>query len=52
MQLILMSPGAGDFIDFGTSGAFDPNSKVWDDAKESDIKLISKDMFNGPSDVV
>ncbi|KAF2445320.1 NAD(P)-binding protein [Karstenula rhodostoma CBS 690.94] len=43
--------GGGNFIDFGTSGNFNTDSKVWNDAKEDDIKAIHKDMFNGQSDV-
>jgi hypothetical protein len=43
--------GAGNFIDFGTSGNFNPESKVWNDANEEDIKAIHKDMFNGQSDI-
>ncbi|KAJ4347150.1 uncharacterized protein N0V89_011088 [Didymosphaeria variabile] len=43
--------GAGNFIDFGTSGKFNSESKVWNDAKEEDIKAIHKEMFNGQSDV-
>ncbi|KAF4972707.1 hypothetical protein FSARC_772 [Fusarium sarcochroum] len=43
--------GGGNFIDFGTSGNFNPDSKVWNDASEDDIKAIHKDMFNGQSDV-
>ncbi|KAL5422816.1 hypothetical protein PMIN04_004430 [Paraphaeosphaeria minitans] len=43
--------GGGNFIDFGTSGNFNPNDKVWNDAKEEHIKAIRKDMFNGQSDV-
>lgn len=44
--------GAGNFIDFGTSGNFNSESKVWNDAKEEDIKAIHKDMFNGQSDTL
>ncbi|KAI1317715.1 hypothetical protein F5Y16DRAFT_419476 [Xylariaceae sp. FL0255] len=44
--------GGGNFIDFGTTGAFNPESKVWDDSKVDDIKAIHKDMFNGQSDTV
>ncbi|KAF5003993.1 hypothetical protein FDECE_9493 [Fusarium decemcellulare] len=44
--------GAGNFIDFGTSGNFNPESKVWNDAREEDIKAIHKDMFNGQSDTL
>lgn len=43
--------GAGNYIDFGTSGNFNPESKVWNDDKEEDIRMISKEMFNGASDV-
>ncbi|KIL90753.1 hypothetical protein FAVG1_06489 [Fusarium avenaceum] len=43
--------GAGNFIDFGTSGNFNPDSKVWNDASEEDIRAIHRDMFNGQSDV-
>ncbi|KAI1840778.1 hypothetical protein JX265_012937 [Neoarthrinium moseri] len=43
--------GAGNFIDFGTSGNFNPSSKVWNDDNEDDIKHINNDMFNGRSDV-
>ncbi|KAL1595202.1 hypothetical protein SLS60_009890 [Paraconiothyrium brasiliense] len=43
--------GAGNFIDFGTSGNFNTESKVWNDSKQEDIKAITKDMFNGKSDV-
>ncbi|KAK4938465.1 hypothetical protein LTR10_021094 [Elasticomyces elasticus] len=43
--------GTGNFIDYGTTGNFNPESKVWNDANEEDIKLINKDMFNGPTDV-
>ncbi|KAF2720602.1 NAD(P)-binding protein [Polychaeton citri CBS 116435] len=44
--------GAGNFIDFGTSGNFNPDSKVWNDDREDDIRLVNKDMFNGQSDTV
>ncbi|KAI1050741.1 hypothetical protein LB507_009236, partial [Fusarium sp. FIESC RH6] len=44
--------GAGNFIDFGTSGNFNPESKVWNDANEDDIRAIHKDMFNGQSDTL
>lgn len=44
--------GGGNFIDHATSGSFNPESKVWNDNTEADIKAISKDMFNGQSDVV
>jgi hypothetical protein len=44
--------GAGNFIDFGTSGNFNPASKVWNDANEEDIKSVHKEMFNGQSDVL
>ncbi|KAF5264504.1 hypothetical protein FOXYS1_4717 [Fusarium oxysporum] len=44
--------GGGNFIDFGTSGNFNPESKVWNDANEDDIKAIHKDMFNGQSDTL
>ncbi|KAK5384285.1 hypothetical protein LTR20_008573 [Exophiala xenobiotica] len=43
--------GTGNFIDFGTTGNFNPDSKVWNDDDEEDIKLINKNMFNGPTDV-
>ncbi|RGP77386.1 hypothetical protein FLONG3_4525 [Fusarium longipes] len=49
---IIHISGAGNFIDFGTSGNFNPESKVWNDAKEDDIKAIHKDMFNGQSDTL
>ena len=44
--------GAGNWIDYGTSGNFNPDSKVWNDADEDDIKAIHKDMFNGQSDTL
>jgi nucleoside-diphosphate-sugar epimerase len=44
--------GAGNFIDFGTSGNFNPESKDWNDASEEDIRSVHKDMFNGQSDVL
>lgn len=44
--------GGGNFIDFGTSGNFNPESKVWNDANEDDIKAIHKEMFNGQSDTL
>jgi hypothetical protein len=44
--------GAGNFIDFGTSGNFSPESKVWNDSNEEDIKAVHKDMFNGQSDIL
>ncbi|KAJ4129130.1 hypothetical protein NW768_007663 [Fusarium equiseti] len=44
--------GAGNFIDFGTSGNFNPGSKVWNDANEDDIRANHKDMFNGQSDTL
>jgi len=44
--------GAGNWIDYGTSGSFNPDSKVWNDANEDDIKAIHKDMFNGQSDTL
>ena len=51
-RMLTSTPGAGNFIDFGTSGQFNPESKVWSDASEDDIKLINDKMFNGPSDTV
>ena len=44
--------GGGNWIDYGTSGNFNPESKVWTDADEDDIKAIHKDMFNGQSDTL
>ncbi|KAL6924034.1 hypothetical protein FSST1_001308 [Fusarium sambucinum] len=44
--------GAGNFIDFGTSGNFNSESKVWNDSNEGDIRAINKDMFNGQSDTL
>lgn len=44
--------GAGNFLDFGTSGIFNADSKVWTDSKDDDIKAIHKDMFNGQSDTL
>lgn len=44
--------GAGNFIDFGTSGNFNPESKVWNDYTVEDIKAIHKGMFNGQSDTL
>ncbi|KAF4332276.1 NAD(P)-binding domain protein [Fusarium beomiforme] len=44
--------GGGNFIDFGTSGNWNPESKVWNDSKEDDIKAIHKEMFNGQSDTL
>jgi hypothetical protein len=44
--------GAGNWIDYGTSGNFNPESKVWNDANEDDIKAIHKEMFNGQSDTL
>ncbi|KIW19596.1 hypothetical protein PV08_00169 [Exophiala spinifera] len=43
--------GTGNFIDLGTTGNFNPESKVWNDDDVQDIKLINKNMFNGPTDV-
>jgi len=43
--------GTGNFIDFGTTGNFNPKSKVWNDDNEEDIRLINRNMFNGPTDV-
>ncbi|EXJ90607.1 hypothetical protein A1O1_03710 [Capronia coronata CBS 617.96] len=42
--------GTGNFIDHGTSGNFNPESKVWNDDNEEDIKLVNRNMFNGPTD--
>lgn len=39
-------------IDFGTSGNFNSESKVWSDNNEDDIKAIHKGMFNGQSDTL
>lgn len=44
--------GAGNFIDFGTSGNFNPDSKVWNDSIVEDIQAVHKDMFNGQSDIL
>lgn len=44
--------GGGNWIDYGTSGNFNPESKVWNDEDEDDIKAIHKDMFNGQSDTL
>lgn len=44
--------GGGNWIDFGTSGNYNPQSKVWNDSKVEDIKAIHKDMFNGQSDTL
>ncbi|KAJ9609847.1 hypothetical protein H2200_006176 [Cladophialophora chaetospira] len=43
--------GTGNFIDNGTTGAFNPNGKVWNDDKEEDIRQITRRMFNGGTDV-
>ncbi|KIX93585.1 uncharacterized protein Z520_10763 [Fonsecaea multimorphosa CBS 102226] len=43
--------GTGNFIDHGKSGSFNPNSKVWNDDNEDDIRKIVPTMFNGPTDV-
>jgi len=43
--------GTGNFIDYGTSGNFNPDSKVWNDDHEDDIRQITRKMFNGPTDV-
>jgi hypothetical protein len=50
--VVIHISGAGNFIDFGTSGNFNPESKVWNDAIEEDIKAVHKDMFNGQSDTL
>lgn len=50
--IVIHISGAGNFIDFGTSGNFNPDSKVWNDANEEDIKAVHKDMFNGQSDTL
>ncbi|KAI0811651.1 hypothetical protein GGR55DRAFT_80357 [Xylaria sp. FL0064] len=52
MAKIIHISGCGNFIDFGTSGNFNPESKVWNDDSVDDIKQIHKDMFNGQSDTV
>lgn len=49
---IIHISGAGNFIDYGTSGNFNPESKVWNDANEDNIRAIHKDMFNGQSDTL
>ncbi|OAP59885.1 hypothetical protein AYL99_04887 [Fonsecaea erecta] len=43
--------GTGNFIDYGKSGNFNPDSKVWNDDNEEDIRKIVPTMFNGPTDV-
>ncbi|EXJ69102.1 uncharacterized protein A1O5_08037 [Cladophialophora psammophila CBS 110553] len=43
--------GTGNFIDNGKSGNFNPDSKVWNDDNEDDIRQIVRGMFNGPTDV-
>ncbi|KAJ4159528.1 uncharacterized protein LMH87_008426 [Akanthomyces muscarius] len=50
--IVLHISGGGNFIDFGTSGNFNADSKVWNDANEDDIKAVHKDMFNGQSDTL
>ncbi|KAI0430383.1 hypothetical protein F5Y09DRAFT_331072 [Xylaria sp. FL1042] len=52
MAKIVHISGCGNFIDYGTSGNFNPGSKVWKDDSVDDIKQIRKDMFNGQSDTV
>jgi hypothetical protein len=44
--------GGGNWIDYGTSGNFNADSRVWNDADEDDIKAIHKNMFNGQSDTL
>lgn len=51
-NVVTNRPGAGNFIDHGTSGQYNPASKVWDDGNEDDIRQVNESMFNGPSDVV
>ncbi|KAI0198139.1 hypothetical protein F4808DRAFT_473087 [Astrocystis sublimbata] len=52
MAKLIHISGGGNFIDFGTSGNFNPESKVWNDDSVDDIKQIHKDMFNGQSDTL
>ncbi|KAI1264024.1 hypothetical protein F5Y18DRAFT_437215 [Xylariaceae sp. FL1019] len=47
---LLHISGGGNWLDFGMSGNFNPDSKVWNDDNVDDIKNIHKDMFNGQSD--
>ena len=49
---LIVRAGGGNFIDFGTSGSFNPDSKVWSDGNEEDIKLVNEKMFSGASDTL
>ncbi|KAH8705805.1 hypothetical protein BGW36DRAFT_368196 [Talaromyces proteolyticus] len=42
--------GGGNFIDLRKDGKYSPDSKVWNDANEDDIKLINSSMLNGAAD--
>lgn len=50
--VVIHISGGGNFIDFGITGNFNAESKVWNDANEDDIRAVHKDMFNGQSDTL
>ena len=50
--ILLHISGVGNFLDEGTTGSFNPESKVWNDASEDDMRAIHAEMKNGACDEV
>ncbi|KAH9994391.1 hypothetical protein BJV77DRAFT_943656 [Russula vinacea] len=48
--VLLHTSGVAVFVDGGTEGKHDPNSKLWNDANEADIRSITPQMLHGQVD--
>lgn len=48
--ILLHTSGVGVFLDDGKEGKHDPNSKVWNDGDEADIRAITPQMLHGQVD--
>ncbi|KAI9436010.1 NAD-binding protein [Lactarius indigo] len=48
--VLLHTSGVAVFLDNGTEGKHDPNSKLWNDGDEADIRAITPQMLHGQVD--
>ncbi|KAH8980018.1 NAD-binding protein [Lactarius akahatsu] len=48
--VLLHTSGVAVFLDDGKEGKHDPNSKLWDDGDEADIRAITPQMLHGQVD--
>jgi len=49
--ILLHTSGVAVFMDDGNEGKHDPDSKVWNDGDEADIRAITPQKIHGPVDV-